>query len=155
MKLQIWRPVIFHNLNFSSATRGHFWNVTALFISTDHWSKKVRSDLDTLVVCHLFVPCLDFGLHSFIPLVQEIYSIFWQALKVEDLKLRKWAPVSFFHCTNSSCVSGRGHRIGAVFLSVRLSVCLSVCRSVCEHSHGQTIWPMTLLFGMGVELDLT
>ncbi len=25
---------------FSSATRGHFWNATALYTSMDHWSKK-------------------------------------------------------------------------------------------------------------------
>ena len=31
----------------------------------------------------------------------------------------------------TSRVSGRGHRIGPV--------CVSVCLSVCEHSHGQTV----------------
>ncbi len=51
-----------------------------------------------------------------------------------------------FLCTGSvitSRVSGRGHRTGAV------------CLSVCEHSHGRTIWPMTLIFGMGVDLPGT
>ncbi len=49
VKLQIWRLVIFHIFIFSSATRGHFWNVTALFISMDHCSKKVRSDFSNML----------------------------------------------------------------------------------------------------------
>ena len=44
VRLQIWRLVIFHIFNFSSATRGHFWNVSALFISMANWSKKYHSD---------------------------------------------------------------------------------------------------------------
>ncbi len=31
----------------------------------------------------------------------------------------------------------------------------SVSLWICEHSHDQTIWPMTLIFGMGIDLDLT
>ena len=44
MRLQIWRPVVFHTFNFSSATRGYLWNLTALFSSMDHWSKSWSSD---------------------------------------------------------------------------------------------------------------
>ena len=51
----------------------------------------------------------------------------------------------------TSRVSGRGHRIRAVFLCV----CLCVCVCVCEHSHGWTVWPMTLIFCMIVDLDLS
>ncbi len=36
----------------------------------------------------------------------------------------------------------------------RLFVCLSVCLSVSEHSQSQTVSPMTLIFSMGVDLDL-
>ncbi len=35
------------------------------------------------------------------------------------------------------------------------SVYPCVCVSVCEHYHGWTIWPMTLIFCMGVDLDLS
>ena len=49
----------------------------------------------------------------------------------------------------TSRVSSPGHRIGAVYVSV------CVCLSVCEHSHSQTVWPMTLIFGMGRDLDLS
>ena len=45
----------------------------------------------------------------------------------------------------TSRVSGRGNRIAAVFPSV----------CVCQHSHGRTVRPMTLIFGMGVDLDLS
>ena len=36
-----------------------------------------------------------------------------------------------------------------MFLCVYVSLC------VFMHSHGQTVWLMTLLFGMGVDLDLS
>ena len=32
--------------------------------------------------------------------------------------------------------------------------CVCVCVCVCVHSHDWTVWPMTLIFGMWVELDL-
>ena len=34
----------FSPFNFSSAIRGDSWNVTAFFLSMDHWSKKLRPD---------------------------------------------------------------------------------------------------------------
>ncbi len=52
-------------------------------------------------------------------------------------------------CLVASRISGGGHRIGAIFLYV----CL--CVSVCEHSHGQTVWHMTLILGMDVDFDLS
>ncbi len=46
-----------------------------------------------------------------------------------------------------SRVSGRGYKIGPV------SVCVSVCLSVSEHSHGRTVWPSIMKFGVSTDLN--
>ena len=38
--------------------------------------------------------------------------------------------------------------------SVRLSGRLWICLFVFPSSHGWTVWPLTLIFGMGIDLDL-
>ncbi len=55
-----------------------------------------------------------------------------------ECHIKEQGHVSFI----TSCVSGRGHRIGAV------------CLCVCQHSHSQTVLPLTLIFGIGLDPDL-
>ncbi len=61
VKLQSWRPVIFHVFNFSSATRGLFWNVTIKSVVTfQKWPlvaelklKDVKNDKPSDLQFHL------------------------------------------------------------------------------------------------------
>ena len=40
-------------------------------------------------------------------------------------------------------------------IELESSFCVSVCACVCEHSHDQTVLPMTLVFGLGLALVLS
>ncbi len=60
----------------------------------------------------------------------------------------------FTYYSLSIFIDRKAGEIVRLVASVPLSVRLSVHRFLCQHSYGWTVWPMTLIFGMRVDLDL-
>ena len=126
------------------------------FTSKKHWTATVN-------LCHYYL-CQD-SVYQWCTFTQTYPWTLSQSLRIEHDRFDMWfclhfiatkvtssfptSDTSVYNCIDFfiiSCISGRGHRIGAISLCVRVSMCVSICPC----SNRRTAWRTDTKFCVGI-----